>query len=364
MKLPVLKFEQSGKVLFLGKMTARQILDKCVTTEWDPAIGWQDLQAQGYQREPWKEHYEAIGHFLKQSNDPFMPTAALLSARKGDYGLLSFRPTGVAGDLEFGELEIHDAWQLFIIDYQHRWRGLRYALEELGAAHLEDFAVPVIIIEDVSRYEEIVQFYVINSKQRRIDTDLALALLQTLAHQANEQELLNLVGPGKRFRIRATRLTFKLASRQAGPWVGRIAQPHDLPQPEAVIKLKSFVDSLAPLVSKRSSCANLDDDPLLDTLVDFWEGVREIMPNTFQTPRDYQIQRTVGVFALHLLFAREVYPRCMLAGDTSPATVKRIIGPAVGKYLNDAFWSTKGPASIYVGSSGYRELARLITLEL
>jgi len=366
MKLPAVKFEQAGHTLYFTLMTAAQMLERCVTTEWDPAIGWDDLEHQGYQREPVAKHFGAIGAFLANDPNPFMPTSALLSARVSDYGSLDFTSPPFTGILlpQFGELDIPDGRHLFIIDYQHRWRGIRHAIEDLHASHLAHFTVPAIIIEDVARYDEIVQFYVINSKQRRIDTDLALALLQTLAHQANEQELVNLVGPGKRFRIRATRLTFKLASRQSGPWVGRIAQPHDLPQPEAVIRLKSFVDSLAPVVSKRSACSKLDDDTLLDTLVDFWEGVRQIMPNTFQSPRDYQIQRTVGVFALHILFARAVYPRCILAGDTSPAAVRKVLAPAEGKYLNDAFWPTKGPASIYVGGSGCLALARLITAEL
>jgi len=364
MKLPALKFTQSGKVLYLARMTAQQILEKCVITEWDPSIGRQDLQAQGYQREPWKRHYEAIGRFLAQSPNPFMPTAALLSARKEDYGRMEFVPTAAASDVEFGELEIRDDHPLFIIDYQHRWRGLRYALEELGADYLTGFTVPVIIIEDMTRYEEIVQFYVINSKQKRISSDLALSLIHTLAPQAGEDELANLVGPGKRFRIRATRLTFKLSSRPTGPWVGRIVQPHDLPQPDAVIKLKSFVDSLAPVVSKRSPCSKLDDDSLLDTLVDFWEGIKQIIPAAFDSPKDYQIQRTVGVYAFHLLFAREVYPRCSAQGDTSAAAVETVLQPAVPEYIHDSFWSTKGPASVYVGSSGYRELARLIAAKL
>ena len=364
MKLPALKFTQSGKVLYVAKMTARQILDQCVTQEWDPDIGWEDLDNQGYQRQPVTSHYEAIGHFLAQGPNPFMPTGALLSARNSEYGSLTFRPANPGTEPEFGELEIPDSRPLFTIDYQHRRHGFDYAIHQLGATQLEDFAVPVIIIEDITRYEEIQQFYVINSKQRRIDTDLALALLQTLAPQADERELVNLAGPGKRFRIRGTRLTFKLAGRPKGPWAGRISQPHDLPQPDAVIKLKSFVDSLAPLVSRRSSCSRLDDDRLLDALVDFWEGIKQIIPNAFQAPKDFQVQRTVGVFAFHLLFAREVYPRCSAQGDTSPGAVKKVLHPAVPKYIQEAFWSTGGEASIYVGSSGYRAVARLIAAEI
>jgi len=364
MKLPALRFVQSGKILYLAKMTARQILNQCVTQEWDPDIGWANLDAQGYQRQPETKHWQAIAHFLANSPNPFMPTGALLSARISEQGIIEFSPLQGPGDTQFGELNIPDGRPLFIIDYQHRWRGLKHAVEETGAVHLQDFSVPVIIIEDVSRYEEMLQFYVINSKQKRIDTDLGLALLQTLAPQADEDELVNLVGPGNRFRIRATRLTFNLASRPSGPWAGRIAQPHDVPKGDTVIKVKSFVDSLQPVVSRRNPCSRLDDDSLLGTLVDFWEGIKQMIPAAFVRPKDYQIQRTVGVYAFHILFARHVYPRCSVIRDTSPTAVQNVLQPAAAKYIHDSFWSTKGPARIYVGSSGYRELAKLIAAEI
>ncbi len=277
---------------------------------------------------------------------------------------MTFRPSATAGDVEFGELQIRDDHPLFIIEYQHRWHGLRYAMDELEADYLTAFTVPVIIVEDMTRYEEIVQFYVINSKQKRISNDLALSLIHTLAPQAAEDELANLVGPGNRFRIRATSLTFKVAARHSGPWVGRIAQPHDVGQAGTAIRLKSFVDSLSLVLSKRNACSHLDDDTLVDTIIDYWEGIRQLMPQAFQNPKDSQIQRTVGVFALHILFARDVYPQCLAVGDSSPDAVAKIMQPATAEYLNPGFWSTRGRASVYVGSSGYRELARLIREKL
>lgn len=362
MKLAAMKFSQSGHTLYLTVMTAEQILSSCFTTEWDPAVGWDDLINQGYQRQPVAKHSNAIGDFLARDPTPFMPTSALLSARKSEYGSLGFvrLPSTPSTLVEFGEVEIPAGRQFFIVDYQHRWRGIRHAIEELGATHLSEFTIPAIIVEDMDRVEEILQFYLINSKQKRIDTDLALALLQTLAPQTDEREMFNLVGPGNRFRIRATRLTFALAARKSGVWVARIGQPHDLPQPEAVISLKSFVDSLSPLMSRWNPCSKLDDNALIDALLDFWEGVRRVIPNAFQNPRNYQIQRTVGTFALHIVFARAVYPRCVGTGDTSAAAVESILKSAHQKCLNESFWSTGGEATIYVGSSGYREVAKKI----
>jgi len=358
MNIHVMRIRQAGRDLYLGAMTARDLLDTCVTTEWDPAIGW-DIERQGYQRAPVERHYRAIGRFLESHQDPCMPTAALLSAREREYGVLEFNRVAGGSGFEFGELVIPDGRQLFIVDYQHRWRGFRHAIDDLAADSLREFAIPVVIMTQVPRCDEVLQFYLINSKQRRIDTDLALLLLQTLAGTVDKGELGDLAGPGRFYRIRGTLLTCRLAARTSGPWVGKIAQPHDLPQPGAVIKLKSVVDSLAPVLSKRASCSSLDDDNLLDVLVRFWDALKAIVPKSFGDPTS-QIQRTVGVYTFHIVFARHLYPRLNSKGDTSTETFRVALLPVASEFITDRFWAAKGPAKIYVGSSGYRELARRI----
>ncbi|MDP2949842.1 MAG: DGQHR domain-containing protein [Chloroflexota bacterium] len=362
MRFTAIRFEQAGKTLYLTTMKASQLLACCHTDEWNPAVGW-DLDKQGYQRAPVPAHVERIAAFLARSPNPVMPTGALLSARESAQGILPFTPVGGAANPVPGTLEIPEGRQLCIVDYQHRARGLRMAIEELHATGLADFMMPVIILADVPRYEEIRQFHVINSKQRRIDTDLALALLQTLASALGQAELANLAGPGKFYRIRGTGLTFRLAARTSGPWVGKIAQPHDLPQRGAVIKVKSFVDSLAPVLSKRASCSFLEDEALLDVLTRFWSALEAIVPKSFEDPTS-QIQRTVGVYALHIVLARLLYPRLSARGDTSTDTFYSALLPAADEYINGDFWAAKGPANVYVGSSGYRHLARRIMAKL
>lgn len=357
MKLPAIRMEQSGAPLYLTYMTADQLLAHSYIDEWRPELGW-DIEQQGFQREPVPRHYKAIGRFLKESSNPFIPTAALLSAAEDRLGKLPFKVLdNTAG---FGVLTISEPRQLLILDYQHRWRGLRFAIEELDAERLSTFVMPVVIVPNIPRFEEIRQFYLINSKQRRIDTDLALALLQTLAGEVEEAELRNLVGPGKGYRIRGTRLIFMLAERPKGPWKGRIKQPHDHDQPETVIKIKSFVDTLATVVSPRWNCSQLDDKRLLDVLSAFWTAISDIVPGAFEDPTQYQIQKTVGVFSFHLVFARRVYPNCEALGKVSKKAFEKELQPLKREYLQEKFWRRRGPANVYVGSSGYRELARLM----
>jgi len=358
MNIPAMRMQQAGRVLYLGRMTARDLLERCVTTEWDPAIGW-DIEHQGYQRAPVEKHYRAIGRFLSDHEDPFMPTGALLSAREPEYGVLEFNRIAGAEGFDFGDLVIPDGRQLFIVDYQHRWRGFRHAIDDLGARALADYLIPVIIMTQVPRYDEILQFYLINSKQRRIDTDLALALLQTMADRASEKELYNLVGPGKRYRVRATRLTFRVAASVTGPWSGRIKQPHEIPEPEAVLAVKSFADSLAPIVSRMSPVSHLGDDELLAVLDNYWVAIGELMPQAFANPRRYSIQKTPGVFSMHIVAAKTVLPICRRGNDMSPQKISHILS-AAPTYMKSDFWASWGLVKAYGGSGGHRELARLI----
>ena len=224
LEIPVIRIIQQNKTLYIGKMTGKQILDKCITTEWDPDLGW-DLKRQGYQRAPNEKHYSRIASFLKVEGDPLLPTSALLAARESEYGQLDYLSYDNSQP-DIGVLKIPEVRLLFIVDYQHRWRGIKHAVEKFNSNNLFDFQIPVIIMADVSKYEEIRQFYLINSKQKRVDTDLGLALLQTMATQANEKELMNFVGPGNKYRIRATRLTFIIAAQSVGSWVGKIVDPN------------------------------------------------------------------------------------------------------------------------------------------
>jgi DGQHR domain-containing protein len=215
MEVPAIRVTQGGRTLYLTSLTAGQLIEACVPDEWNPALGF-DAAVQGYQREPRPDHVANIASYLANTASVFMPNGALLTARESHYGILPFKEIAQAGG-QVGTLTIPDHRPLYLVDYQHRWKGFARAIEVLGHDDLKNFQVPVTIIADIPRPSEIEQFYVINSKQRRIDTDLGLALIQTLAEDYPEAALLELVGKGKRFRVRGTRLAFKLASAAGGP---------------------------------------------------------------------------------------------------------------------------------------------------
>ena len=363
-EIPVIRITQQGKTLYIGKISGEKIIKKCITTEWDPDLGW-DLSQQGYQRAPNKKHYTRIAGFLKNEGDPLLPTSALLSAREYEYGLLDYSPYDKSIP-DVGVLKIPEARTLFIVDYQHRWRGIKHAIEAFNSNNLYDFQIPVIIMANVSKYEEIRQFYLINSKQKRVDTDLGLALLQTMATQADEKELMNFVGPGNKYRIRATRLTFQIAAQTSGPWAGKIVDPNMIVTGNQVVSIKSFVDSIKPILVRTSPIHEKSDDEIIKIIQDYWSGIESFMPNACANPINYSLQRTVGVFVMHRIAGRKVLNICTAQNDFSPDNISQIMNDAKLKqkssqpgqrYFDEHFWAVGGFAKAYSSSSGQNDLA-------
>jgi DGQHR domain-containing protein len=362
-EIPVVKLIQQGKTIYVGKMKAGDLLSHGIPTEWDPGIGW-DLQQQGYQRSPDKKHYTRIGNFLKNEGDPLLPTAALLAAREHAYGLLNF--TSIPNHPDLGIIKLQEARNLFIVDYQHRWRGLDYAINNLGCSKLSNFQIPVIIMADVSNYEEIRQFYLINNKQKKINTDLALALLQTMSTAATDKELENFVGPSFRYRIRATRLAFKIAEKPQGQWVGKIIEPNIPANGNQVISIKSFVDSLKPILVKTSPVKNKTDDELIPMIQNYWDSIQTILPNAINNPLNHSIQQAIGVFVMHRLAGKKIFAICKTKNDFSSSHISSLLLDAKNKlqalppehhYLDEQFWVTGGLAKTYSSSSGQNDLA-------
>ena len=358
LEIPVIRVTQQNKKIYIGRMTASELVNRGVPTEWDPDLGW-DLAKQGYQRAPDKKHFTRIAEFLREEGDPLLPTSALLAAREDQYGLIDF----VSFDKDnpdIGKILLPKARRLFIVDYQHRWRGLQYAIENLKCEKLLNFQIPVIIMANVSSYEEIRQFYLINSKQKRVNTDLGLALLQTMASEANEKELMNFVGPGNKYRIRATRLTFAIAAEKSGSWVGKIIDPNMATIGNQVVSIKSFVDSLRPLLSRTSPIYRKGDNEIVEIVLNYWAGIERLMSNAFASPRNYSIQRAIGVFVMHRVAAKKIFKTCVQENDLSSTKIAQVLGKTKSQYLDENIWKVGGFIKTYSSASGQKELADMI----
>ncbi len=354
--IQVVKFEQAGYTLYSGVMTISQLMDHAVTTEWDPGLGW-TLEGQGYQRVHEEKHWRRIGDFLRKETDPLLPNNALLASRDTDYGTLQFNP--IAGDM--GYLEIHETRQLFVVDYQHRWKGFWHAINNLGVQSLQNVKIPVTILANAPVKEETKQFYLINNKQKRVNTDLALTLMNAMSSEADEEELDNLVGPGNRYRIRATRLVVKIAQLQSGPWVGKIEEPNGLPDPNRIATIKSFVDSLRPIVGARSPVYGLTDDELVKIILAVWEGVLGLWPEWGNDFREYAVQRAMGLFVFHRVARALLIPEMLRTNDqTAQLVTATLSGAGPSHWLTREFWRSGGNVGTFSSGAGQAQLAEHI----
>lgn len=353
-KIQVVRYKQAGFTLYSGTMTVGQLLNHGFTTEWDPGKGW-TLEDQGYQRIHRPDHWRAIALFLQREKDPLLPTNALLASRNREFGELHFDQIVDS----FGYLHIPEGRSLYIVDYQHRWRGFEHAVQILKEESLRNVTIPVTIMSDTTLYEETKQFFLINSKQKRVDTDLALTLMNAMASDSDEDELANLVGPGNKFKIRGTRLVVQIAQLESGPWVGKIQEPNNPGNPLQIAAIKSFVDSLRPIVSTRSPIHKFSDDEVIDIISAIWEGILNLWPEWRDNFQRFAVQRANGLFVFHRVASQLLIPKMITLNDRSHELVTKTL-TGVRPYLEQDFWRIGGGAGAYSSGAGHAELAKQI----
>lgn len=240
----------------------------------------------GYQRETDEERVRKIAKFFELPS-AIMPVAGLLNVR--DKGKLKFKD---------GLLTIPDGARVWVVDMQHRLKGLLLAMEE-GTLRDGSFGFPVVITESLGQIEEAVQFYIINTKAKKMDVALTRRLL--IANNRIKE-----IADTKAWEIPAVQVTIRLnRSIPGNPWYGKIRQPNEQKMPSHIATEKSFVQSLRQvLIPGRLK----KSDKVAKNLAAFWSAVRDNVPESFVDPRRYLIQKTPGVFALIKVTERHYSP--------------------------------------------------------
>lgn len=288
---PAFKIDQPGlkndQAIYSAVIPVKDLIDDTAfkVDFWKKEL--EGKEAQGYQRIINASHKKGIANFLKDEQS-ILPTAVLLSTREAhpDFG---------NNGIVFKKFPVH------IVDGQHRIAGLRTAIQDEGVDRWKDASLPVIVLSGFSKYEEIVQFLDLNTKQKKIDINLALELMSDMAG-VNPKIKNEFIEKEIDWKVRAIRITNKLNSDKKGPWHNSIKMAGD----ESIrgsykANSNSFAVSLKPLVHKGAFHYNLDLEKNLEIMSNFWWCLREIFSDAFLEPRQYAIQKTPGLFSLHTL---------------------------------------------------------------
>src|SRR5690606_12325337 len=126
--------KQDARELYVGALRAEDVIRLGRVAEWTE--GSED----GYQRAPEAARINKLATFLKNESIPLLPSSVLLSHRGA-----SLPKTEVAPGMF--EITVEDHEVLWIVDGQHRVKGLEQAIEKHGLERFKDFQLPVVLME-------------------------------------------------------------------------------------------------------------------------------------------------------------------------------------------------------------------------
>jgi DGQHR domain-containing protein len=303
--LPAIELHQDGSRLIVTKMRAADLKDFTEVEPFDHAKQFDD-PGQGYQRPAEPARVKQFANYLRkeltESERVCMPTAILLSGRNGGVSITSQ-----------GTVTLKSSSKLPLIDGQHRSRGFEYAIDTKGMTEFADYEVPVVILLDIDKVQEMRQFATVNGTQKSVRTDLVNMILTQLASREGDSA----VRSSDQWKVVVSQVVSRLNSDESGPWHDRIVMPdmtaYSKAEQEAdpglrhrrIVRATSFMSSLKPIESYLTEHFQTDSslakrtDALFQPVDAFWRALRDLMPEAFAQAADYVILKTPGLFALH-----------------------------------------------------------------
>lgn len=254
-----------------------------------------------------------------------LPTAILTNLR--DFELAKHLVT--EGD---ELLFVLDGDELHVVDGQHRVEALRRLVEE-DEERWADFEIPFICMLGASELEEMRQFYVVNSTAKSVRTDLALDLLKQQA-ESDPRIMEALEESGESWKVRAQQLVEDLEKTPI--WKGRVRLPGEQ-KAATTIGSAGMVNSLKALVTA-PYFGSITTANQVKVLTAYWGGIKKLIPEAFDEPSDYTLQKSTGVMIMHgLLVSVLEYVR---------STGRSVIEPeAYADALHDALLELEGDTS-------------------
>ena len=358
-KYQAIRIEQNGRIFYMTAIPAAELLEMTRVDEWRET---DDGDHEGYQRAPSKYRKRKIAHYLEQE-DAIMPIGGLANSRShsedSEYGSnLKFNPVLESEGISMGTLEIpKKALPLFVVDMQHRLGGFDVAINNMDIERLRDYPLPITIADGLSLLEEVDQFDLINTTQKKVRTDLARRLKVIQAKDVDHR--LRMDEEGKLWEAKGPVIA-SILNKSEGVWQERIMPPNSSKKdfPNAMVKETSFVTSLKPIL-QTPFFSRLKEEHAAEYIRRYWEAISSLFPKAIRFPGDYVLMKTPGVFSLHMI-APEVFE---LARDSAGTNISvdnlKSIMAGIGEEFEDDFWhrESEDGAALYGSMKGFKILS-------
>lgn len=369
---------QRGTLMLQGFVQAATIADHRAVDIYDPDTN------DGYQRAPLSARIRKAAAYYGRGGR--MPNPLLINVRKADIERVAIMAdTDRAGYenarteggnwIGTGRIEFPEDLRLWIYDGQHREGGLRELLKEYD--EMEDFPVPVSLTLGLDQAEEMREFYEVNTNAASVKTDLAWQLLTKMAE--NDPELREMLAAEDKDWITRAYAVVDELEKLDGPWKGRFQDANrrktrgggtTIPKPQFARSLKPVLDM--PQL-KRAVAADV-----AVVINAYWTGIQKVLPEPFERPSEFVLQKGSGAVALHRVLPQVVevvrsrggrlgqpdgYAEVMKDLPTLEGEVVDNDGQIANRAGAD-YWRVASVASAFSGDAGRRRLSLLIQSRL
>lgn len=354
--------------MYLTPMKAEDLIEYSRINRYRPDLDWTHPD-QGYQRRE-EPRYKKLRSFMERA-DRLLPTTYTLNNRDG-----------VQYNEETGEVTLDTENKPYMVDGQHRRAGLAYAIDKSASdpdhqRGIRNFVVPAVIISGLDKVDEMKQFKIINDTQKKIRTDLVNAILTQIERAHGEEE----IPDAEKWKVVCQDATHQLNSGADSPWKDLIVLPGEAPITKAqrkqnpglehakIIKSTSFTTSLKPIYYLlvelgllRGKTSEEHSQHIAELDQEFWNALKELNNGNdmFQSPADYVLQKTPGMFSLHMLL-KKMMPRMFAAREewNKENFVSRLQNAP--DTHNPEFWDKTGDGAARFGSmKGFAELSEIL----
>lgn len=346
-----IRFVQNGRVLYTAAIPAGDIISRTCVDVWDADV---EEDERGYQRTPQGTRVKAVAEYVS-GEDAIMPLGGLLNARAADDADWGSRlkftaDPGQRGQIQSGVLTLpDDSEPLWTVDMQHRLAGFEYAISELERDDLAEYPLVVTISDGLSKLEEIEQFELINTTQKKVATDLARQLLAT---QYKVFGLEGLPDPSKEWQAKGAIVTNWL-NENGSVFRGRIIPPNKTAGqvPRGVTKQTTFVSSMKAILTT-PFLQRMHEESIAQLVDAYWAAVERVWPQAVEFPKDSVILKGPGVYPLHMVMPDVLE---VVRSEQKPLTTENMLAAIAGwRQLGDDYWDKHNTdtGATRFGSSG------------
>lgn len=272
---PAVQIRQGKRTLFLTSFTVRDFL-----SDGFYEVDRLDVQsAKGKQRLLNKPRANSFARDISaadKDNEAFLPTSIFLATE----GSISYDEH--EHQIFFNTDQMYGVCPFDVVDGQHRIEGLKIAAEK--NERILDFPISVAIAHKMNETERMLQFVIVNTKQKEVDKGVAQHITARFTQMLNVEPLPHLPGwllneAEKRTDYRGLEIAKTLNGDERSPWYGRIQFADEAKGSKHTITQRSFVTTVKRIILNNFHPFNtfpVSEDARVPILINYWRAVDDI----------------------------------------------------------------------------------------